>query len=240
MELSFRLSTFEGPLDLLLHLITKHKLDILEIELGELVRQYLAVLQEQTQLQLEVQSEFLEMAARLVQMKSLSLLPKHEEEAETLKSSLIGELMEYQLCKWAAGELKGRYDPYRVFVRQPMQIDADLTYTNTHEATILYAALSSITGRQVRRRTPSPAAFSKLVSHRVVSVNSRIIYLMRRLYRQNTQGFSDLFSEQQDRSELVATFLALLELVKSGRLTLSDNGEIVTFHRHPIKEEATV
>ena len=97
-SLSFHLSDFEGPLDLLLHLIAKHKLNILDIEISELLRQYLLFIENREDKDLEVRSEFLEMAARLVHIKTVSLLPKHEEEAEDLKKTLTGELMEYRLC----------------------------------------------------------------------------------------------------------------------------------------------
>lgn len=90
---SFRLSEFEGPLDLLLHLIAKHKLDILDIEISELLRQYLAFIENRADQDLEVASEFLEMAARLVHIKTVMLLPRHEEEADDLKAKLTGELM---------------------------------------------------------------------------------------------------------------------------------------------------
>ena len=85
---SFRLSEFEGPLDLLLHLIAKHKLDILDIEISELLRQYLAFIENRADQDLEVASEFLEMAARLVHIKTVMLLPRHEEEADDLKAKL--------------------------------------------------------------------------------------------------------------------------------------------------------
>lgn len=230
-QLSFRLSDFEGPLDLLLHLISKHKLNILDIEISELLRQYLAFIENREDKDLEVASEFLEMAARLVHIKTVSLLPRHEDEAQELKNRLTGELMEYQLCKMAAerlGELAGEN---RVYFRKPMQIEADYTYRLTHDSSLLFDAMKSSTGKAVRRRAVEPAVFSGIVKRRVVSINSRIIHLMRKLYRDSECSFSGLFSDQRDRSELVATFLAVLELIKSGRITVSDDGERVSFHK---------
>ena len=90
MQLNFKLDVFEGPLDLLLHLISKHKLNINDIEISKLLEQYLDVIAEMKMADLEVASEFLEMAARLVYIKTVSLLPRHEE-AEDLKKELTGQ-----------------------------------------------------------------------------------------------------------------------------------------------------
>jgi len=230
-QLSFRLSDFEGPLDLLLHLISKHKLDILDIEISELLRQYLGFIENREDKDLEVASEFLEMAARLVHIKTVMLLPKHEDEADELKNRLTGELMEYQLCKLAAAKLGELAEKNRVYVRKPVKLEEDLTYRMTHPAAVLLEAMAASSGKAVRRREVEPEVFSGIVKRRVVSVNSRIIHLLRRFYKQQHSSFSSLFDDQKDRSELVATFLALLELIKSGRVTVSDDGETVNFHR---------
>jgi segregation and condensation protein A len=229
-ELSFHLSDFEGPLDLLLHLISKHKLNILDIEISELLRQYLLAIETRDDSSLEVRSEFLEMAARLVHIKTVMLLPRHEEEADSLRSQLSGELMEYRLCRLAAAALRERAEENRVYVRRPMEAGEDTEYRLRHPASVLYDAMRSATGRAVRRRPPEKAAFSGIVEHRIVSVGSRLVHLLRRLYRAETMPFPEVFADQRDRSELVATFLALLELVKAGRVTVDEDGT-VTFNK---------
>lgn len=108
-KISYKLPVFEGPMDLLLHLINKHKLNIYDIPILELVEQYVAaVRQMQEDENLEVTSEFLEMAARLVYLKTVSLLPVHEE-ADQLKKELTGELLEYRDCQLMAPEAGGAY-----------------------------------------------------------------------------------------------------------------------------------
>ena len=102
--ISFKVPGFEGPLDLLLHLVQKHKLNIMDIPISELLEQYTKTINEWKDQDLEVASEFLEMAARLVYIKTAMLLPKHEE-AEQLRQELSGELIEYQLCKEIASRL---------------------------------------------------------------------------------------------------------------------------------------
>lgn len=227
---SFSLSDFEGPLDLLLHLISKHKLDILDIEISELLRQYLAFIDARQDSDPEVSSEFLEMAARLVHIKTVMLLPRREEEADALRAQLTGELMEYRLCRLAADELGRLAALHRVYVRRPMEIDADPAYRLTHPASLLREAASSSTGRAVRRLPPPASAFSGIVKRRVVSVSGRIVHLLRRLYRDPALPFESVFAAGSGRSELVATFLALLELMKDGRVTVSEDGCVIRFH----------
>ena len=130
MQLNFKLDVFEGPLDLLLHLISKHKLNINDIEISKLLEQYLDVIAEMKMADLEVASEFLEMAARLVYIKTVSLLPRHEE-AEDLKKELTGQLLEYQACKAAAARLALQNNGYNIFVRQPEKLPIDKTYAGT-------------------------------------------------------------------------------------------------------------
>src|SRR5699024_1700464 len=96
--LEFRLGEFEGPLELLLHLISRHKMKITDIEIGKLLEQYLAYMEQMQDADLEISSAFLEMAARLVYIKTVSLLPRHEE-AVALKKELEGQLIEYQRIK---------------------------------------------------------------------------------------------------------------------------------------------
>lgn len=100
-QISFKLEVFEGPLDLLLHLISKHKLNINDIPITELLDQYLDYISRMSEQNMEIAGEFLEMAARLVYIKTVSLLPQ-KEEAEQLKKELQGRLIEYSLCKKTA------------------------------------------------------------------------------------------------------------------------------------------
>ena len=131
-ELSFRLEVFEGPLDLLLHLISKHKLNINDIPIMTLVEQYLAYISDMAEQDMEIAGEFLEMAARLIYIKTVSLLPR-KEEAETLKKELEGRLIEYSLCKAAAVLMREKYLGDAYSVRKPMKIETDSTYSRHHD-----------------------------------------------------------------------------------------------------------
>ena len=130
--LEFKLDVFTGPLDLLLHLISKHQLNINDIEISKLLEQYLLYIEEAKRQDLELAGEFLEMAARLVWIKTVSLLPKPEE-AERAKQELQGTLIEYALCQEAAAALRGFFIADDIFVRGPMKLPKmPQTYELTH------------------------------------------------------------------------------------------------------------
>ena len=103
--LQYKLPEFEGPLDLLLTLISKNKINICDIQISELLEQYMEQISKMQEQDMDIASEFLEMASRLVYIKSVFLLPKHEEEAQELKKELEGQLIEYQLCRKTAAML---------------------------------------------------------------------------------------------------------------------------------------
>ncbi|WP_054332142.1 segregation and condensation protein A [Merdimmobilis hominis] len=215
---SFTLDGFEGPLDLLLHLISKHKLNILDIPISQLLDQYLEYLEGARAQDLDIASEFLEMAARLVYLKTLSLLPRREEE-EQLKTELTGQLLEYQALKVVAALLAAQNRGHTIFVRGPQLVEVDKTYQCRHLPKELARAYVSATGRGKRRLPPPVESFQPLVSRPVVSVESRMEYLTAALSR--PQRISQLFLKSRNRSELVATFLALLEMVKDKRVEVS-------------------
>ena len=114
-NLMYKLEVFEGPMDLLLHLISKHKLNINDIPIVELVNQYLDYVRRMEEADFDIAGDFLEMAARLIYIKTVSLLPRHEE-AETLKKELTGELIEYRDCKLMAEKLSHQTDGFNRFV----------------------------------------------------------------------------------------------------------------------------
>ena len=121
-RISFKLEVFEGPLELLLHLISKHKLNIYDIEITLLLEQYLEYIDKMSETDMEIASEFLEMAARLIYIKTVSLLPKYEE-ADDLKQELTGELIEYAVCKKIAERLRNDFIGYDIFIREQMRIE---------------------------------------------------------------------------------------------------------------------
>lgn len=222
--LSYKLDVFEGPLDLLLNLIAKNKLNIYDIPIAELLGQYMAQIHEMQAADMDVASEFLEMAARLVHIKSVSLLPKKEEEA-ALKQELTGQLLEYQQCKEAAMRLRERFSLDSI-VRAQADIPADLTYKRHHKPQELLSAYLSMLGKKKPPEPQKPEdTISKLITRRVVSVASQIVFVLRSLWKKRHVSLKELFRGKNDPSERVAAFLAVLELVKDKRLRVDGDGE---------------
>lgn len=240
--LTFKLEEFEGPLDLLLALISKNKMNIYDINITALIEQYLAVMQHTGVYQMETASGFIEMAARLVQMKSYFLLPRSEE-AERMKEELTGMLVEYSLCKLVAARLREMANGVYFAVREPAEVEQDETYTHRHEIYELEAAFNSLQGRNLRKRQPAPERFDTIVQAPFVSVTSCIIRVLRGLTAGKVSRLRELFSGGMQRSATVTTFLAVLELMRAGRLTIDDDETVrvnkETRRSREIAEEAT-
>lgn len=225
--ISYKLEVFEGPLDLLLNLLSKNKLNIYDIPLAELLEQYMAHIDAMRENNMDVASEFLEMAARLVYMKTVSLLPKHDE-VQQLKDELAGELLEYELCRQVADKLGKMTDGFDYYVREPEKIDVDKRYQLVHGSGLLLDAYLSAVGRGVRKQPPPTTVFTKIVAKKIVAVSTRIVFVMRKLWNGKKLKLINIFKESKNRSEMVATFLAVLELCKANRVKIDGNGEEMT------------
>ena len=226
--LSYKLESFEGPLDLLLQLIARNKLNIYDIKLSVLIDQYLEQMELFKAQEMEVASEFLEMAARLIYMKSVSLLPRHDEIVK-LKEELTGELLEYQVCREMAAKLATMTDGFNLFTKSPDDVELDKTYVLTHNPEVMYEAYLSAVGRGQRRLPPPVTPFTKIVAKKIVAVSSKIVFVLRKLVRGGKSSLSGLYKTARSRSELVATFLAVLELCKANRIEVegeNDDAEI--------------
>ncbi len=229
-SISYRLESFEGPLDLLLFLITKHKLNINDIQISVLLEQYLEFIDGLNEQDFEYAGEFLEMAARLILIKTLSLLPKHEEAAE-MKRELEGRLIEYSLCKLASKRLSEQYVGDKVYVRTPAVLDDIKTYTQIHEPEDLLSAYFGLSDKKIKNRPVEASVFKPIVSHKIVAVSTKILYVLRKLYKCGSCSMVGLYDGMTDKSERVATFLAILELTKAGRIKLNDDNTEITFDR---------
>ncbi|MDE5648829.1 MAG: segregation/condensation protein A [Oscillospiraceae bacterium] len=229
-NISFKLDVFEGPLDLLLHLISKHKLNINDIEISKLLEQYLLYIEHAKEQDLELAGEFLEMAARLIYIKTVSLLPKPEE-AEEIKKELQGTLIEYSLCKKAAEQLREIYVGSDIFVREPIKIKLDSVYKLKHPPEKLAEAYLNMNVKKFDFRQVNEKKINDVVQQKVVSVISKVVYVLKNLYANGKVYIDRLFDGMTGRSERVATFLAILELTKSGRIMISDDNTMVYFKK---------
>ena len=227
-QINYKLEVFEGPMDLLLHLIAKHKLNINDIPIVELVNQYLDYVRQMENADFEIAGDFLEMAARLIYIKTVSLLPRHEE-AEQLKKELTGELIEYRDCKIMAKKLSEHTDGFDRFVREPQEGYVNHNYERFHEGEELLNAYISAAGRAQRKLPPPVDSFRQIVARKFVNVASKIGSVMGKLKKHRKVKFLKLFSDAQSKSDIVATFLALLDLAKTKQITLEgsmDNPEV--------------
>ena len=224
-KLSYKLNAFEGPLDLLLHLIAKNKLNIYDINICELVKQYLDCINQMKEQSMDISSDFLEMASRLVYIKSVSLLPK-DEESEELKDKLSGELIEYRTVKLLSSELSKIADGFGKFIRQPTMPSVDQTYLLTHDRRVLSHWYLAAVGRGQRRLPPPATAFEPLVKKPVIPVSAKIVYVIRRLFSGVKVKYKSMFSSVKSKSEAVATFLAILELIRGGRIAIDQNDDL--------------
>lgn len=218
-NLTYKIEVFEGPMDLLLHLISKHKLNINDIPIVELVNQYLDYVRQMEEADFDVAGDFLEMAARLIYIKTVSLLPRHEE-AEVLKKELTGELIEYCDCKLMAEKLSNQTDGFGRFVRQPQGGWVNYDYERFHEPDELLDAYVNVAGKAQRRLPPPIDSFKVIVAKKFVNVASKVRTVMRKLWSGKKVSFLNLFDGAKSKSDIVATFLAVLELTKTKRITV--------------------
>ena len=220
--ITFKLEDFEGPLDLLLYLVSKNKMNIYDIEIVALIDQYVSMVNGLPVYQMESASEFIEMAARLVQMKSYFLLPKSEE-ADRMKEELTGMLVEYSACKEVAAQLRSMAEVVYTVVREPAEVELDTEYRLRHDVYLLEEAYNALQGRSRQKQPPRQEQFEPLTTAPFVSVTSRIIHVLRGLMTGRVRRLRQLFVKEGGRSQTVATFLAVLELVRAGRIAIADD-----------------
>lgn len=223
-QINYKIDVFEGPMDLLLHLISKHKININDIPIVELVNQYLDYVRQMREQDFEVAGDFLEMAARLIYIKTVSLLPKHEE-AEKLKKELTGELIEYRDCKLMAEKLSHQTDGFNRFVRPTQEGFINYDYERFHEGSELLNAYISAAGRGRRRLPPPLDSFKVIVAKKFVAVADKVSSVIQKLKSGRKIKFLTLFKDAATKSDMVATFLAVLELAKTKKISIDGDME---------------
>lgn len=164
------------------------------------------------------------MAARLIFIKTVSLLPRHEE-AETLKKELTGELIEYRDCKLMAKELSAHTDGFDRYVRTPQEGYVNYAYERFHEGEELLQAYINAAGRAQRKLPPPLDSFKVIVARKFVNVASKVQTVLRKLWNGKKVRFLSLFQDAQTRSDMVATFLAVLELAKTKKIAIDGTME---------------
>ena len=226
---------FDGPLDLILHLLSKNRMEIKDIQLSLILDQYLAWMDRRKELDLEVASEFVAMAAQLIYIKTRMLLSIEDEEAMSEMEQLISALEEHQRhesylkIKAAAQPLAARYEYGRDYlVKGPEPLKGRGEYQYVHERGDLLAALNGALERIGNKLPPPVEAFEGIVGREPYPVADKAMAILERLVQFGVTRFRSLFLTSRSRSEVVATFLAILELSKANRIHLAGTAEDCT------------
>ena len=217
----YKLDSFEGPLDLLLTLIQKNKVSIYDIPIVEITDQYLEAIDGIEESSLDNTGEFVVMAAQLLYIKSKMLLPKdEEEEEEDPREDLAARLLEYQKYKEASKELRKTefWSKYMIF-KEAEKIDFPVPeYDKKHEVDELIDAFAAIMERRRRRQKPEKKAFSGIVGREKVSVEDMVEKVCKMLDRKKNLNVRSIFKKSDSKPEMIATFLALLEMIKLSKI----------------------
>ena len=225
---SEEMQDFEGPLDLILFLLGKNKMEIQNISISLICDQYIAWLQQRQKMDLEIASEFVIMASHLVYLKTRMLLSIEDQEAQSEMDALIQSLEERRRSE-SYGKIKAlaqRLAPMGEFgrsilTRDPEPVERGKIYEYSQDRADLILAMAEIRSRSERALPPPRAAFRDIVQHEPYPVESKAKEILRRLREHGMTRFLLLFRGSRSRSEVVATFLAVLELCRAHVLHLA-------------------
>lgn len=232
MSIAIKLEAFEGPLDLLLHLIDKNKVNIYDIPIVEITEQYLEYVKTMHTKDMDMMSEFLVMAATLVNIKSQMLLPRdetNEEENEDPRKELVERLLEYKMFKYVSVELKDKQlDASKVMYKDstiPNEIAAYKEEINVEDLLSdltlakLQAIFKSVMKKQVDKIDPIRSKFGQIEKEEI-NMSEKILYIEEyaKLHRQFS--FRKLLERQSSKMEVIITFLGVLEMMKMGRVSI--------------------
>lgn len=242
MEIEYKLQVFEGPLDLLLHLIEKNKVDIYDIPIVTITEQYLEYVEQMQEQDMDVMSEFLVMAATLIQIKSKMLLPKEEteeEEDDDPRAELVRRLLEYKMYKYAALELKDmELDASHSFYKKPTIPQEVATYKEVIDPAALVDGMTlnmlndifkSLMRKQVEKIDPIRSKFGTIEKEEI-NIEDRMVQIREEVRGLKGINFRTLLESQPTRMNIIITFMSILELMKIGAITIRQDeifGEIV-------------
>ena len=247
-ELTYRLDMFEGPLDLLLTLISKNKVSITDIPIAMICDQYMEYIEEAQKMDLEVASEFIVMASELMLIKSRMILPHEEGTENDPRREIADALLLYQQAKLAVKELRPLYEEYSGrYVKGTDDVPPEKGLPLNMDVGLMTKALSAVLRRMKianAMRTPTELV-NPLIKHKVVSVEEKIEEMCIMLEEVGEATLYDLLVISENRSELVARFMGILELIKLHRIMITnvtviedvveynDSGLELTFRLNP-------
>lgn len=226
---------FVGPLDVILLLLSKNKIEIKDIRIADILDQYLQYLEQMKRMDLEIASEFITMASHLVYLKSKTLLTVGDDEPDSEMEQFIKSLEErqnqesYAKVKALSEELRPKYENSKnLLPHEPEPLTPDNTYRYQHSPQDLIDALKTIVLRTEQKLPPPVSEFEGVVGREPYSVDEKMSDVLRRLLKNGIMRLSALFRTSRTRSELVATFLSVLELCSKGRINLAGSDDDCT------------
>lgn len=235
MALLVKLQVFEGPLDLLLHLIDKNKVDIYDIPIVEITDQYLEYIRSMESQDMNVMSEFLVMAATLIDIKCKMLLPvsvNEDGEEEDPRAELVRQLLEYKMCKYMSYELKDRQvDASRALFKKPTIPQEILDYKEPLDYETLFSDVTlqklndifqSMIKRTEDRIDPIRSKFGNLEKDEI-PLDEKQNYIFNYLSVHSRCSFTELLEKQHSKMEVVVSFLVILELMKTGLIQIEQD-----------------
>ena len=221
-QLTYRIDLFEGPLDLLLSLIQKNKFDISDIPIALICDQYMEYITAAAERDLEISSEFIVMASRLMLIKSRMLLPKLESDEEDPRAELAAAVLEYARAKEASSIFSVMYSMHSGrMVKDTDEIKADNTVSE-HDVSLLSEALSRILS-EAKTTERAATRFTPLIQRKTASATEKAYTVMRYLYKNGRVPVDELFANEESRSDMIAVFLAILELLRSQRIIIVED-----------------
>lgn len=240
-QIALKLQTFEGPLDLLLHLISKNKVSLYDIPISDITEQYIEYLKQMEQFDIEISSEFLVVASNLLYIKSKMILPNEEEEEfEDPREELALRLLEYKKIKMASDKLRETenagvfmvYKPRSAI--KPVVIDESLKLVTAES---LSDALKDVTESIKYRMPVSASEFKGVVGREPISIFGLLKKFVLKLRSFKKMKFTDLFKGVKTRHEAVASFLAVLEMAKMDRIDIEEADGDYVIHYHEKKRK---
>lgn len=221
--LTYHLETFDGPLDLLLSLIQKNKVDISDIPIALICDQYMAYIREAEKMDMELASEFIVMASELMLIKSKMLLPKVEEEEEDPRAALAEALLKFQQAKAAAAILGKAYPTYSGrMVKDTDEISVDKTFVADQTVTSLCLAVRRIIAYREEHPTADKVTFTPMIATPIVPVEAKIVGILKHFSYQERVSLESLIEDAVSLPDMIAIFLGVLELMKVRQIVLVD------------------
>ena len=239
-QYTIKMTNFEGPLDLLCHLIDKNKMDIFDIKINDITDQYLEYLKYMDQMNLEITSEFIVMASKLIYLKSKQLLPVDKEEEEEEEFDLVKLLVEYKKYKDMTSAFRERLDNFgRRVYKLPEKIELPKGKLETvFEPSLIVDTYAAFVRKEIEKKNVNAENINRIAVSEKYTIKSKIKEILKTLWKKPKFIFNKLFNvNKKPKAEVVTAFLSLLELSKLKRISVTQDSLFGDINVEKIKRE---